>query len=62
MGDPPRILVVVDPTSVAQPALERGTWLARHFAGATLELFACISDSDWSNLPRRSRPMESTSS
>jgi universal stress protein E len=44
MPAPPRILVVVDPTAAAQPAVERGAWLARHFAGARLELF--ISDFD----------------
>lgn len=38
-----RILVVVDPTSKQQPALERATWYAKR-AGASLELFICDYD------------------
>jgi len=37
------ILVVVDPTSEAQPALERAAWLAEN-ASAALELFICDYD------------------
>jgi universal stress protein E len=44
MPEPPRILVVVDPTAAAGPAVERGAWLARHFAGVRLELFICDFD------------------
>ncbi len=35
-----RILVVVDPTALAHPAIERAAWLARA-APSTLELFIC---------------------
>ncbi|WP_349571713.1 universal stress protein [Azotobacter salinestris] len=35
-----QLLVVIDPTQEAQPALERAAWLARH-TGAALELLAC---------------------
>lgn len=38
-----RILVVVDPESEQQPALERAAWYAKR-AGATLELFICDYD------------------
>ncbi|HEU4620189.1 MAG TPA: universal stress protein [Gammaproteobacteria bacterium] len=38
-----RILVVIDPSSEQQPALERATWYAKR-AGATLELFICDYD------------------
>jgi universal stress protein E len=44
MPEPPRILVVVDPTAAVQPSLERSAWLARHFTGARLELFICDFD------------------
>lgn len=40
-----KILVVVDPTSEDQPAVERATWLAEHMS-ASLELFICDYDSD----------------
>lgn len=40
MSDLRNILVVVDPTAEQQPALEKGTALARRY-GARLELFAC---------------------
>src|SRR5215471_4378599 len=43
MAKPQRILVVIDPTADAQPALERATWLARHLS-AELEIF--INDYD----------------
>jgi universal stress protein E len=43
MAKPQRILVVIDPTAEAQPALERATWLARRLPAA-LELF--INDYD----------------
>ncbi|MEO8466322.1 MAG: universal stress protein [Gammaproteobacteria bacterium] len=39
-----RILVVVDPTALAYPALERAAWLARAVPSA-LELFICDYDS-----------------
>jgi universal stress protein E len=38
-----RILVVLDPTSDQQPALDRAVWLARR-SGASLELFVCAYD------------------
>lgn len=43
MNSRQRILVVVDPTSEAQPALARGAWLA-HAHGCGLELFICHYD------------------
>jgi universal stress protein E len=43
MGNPERILVVVDPTAEEQPAAERGAALARK-AAARLELFICDYD------------------
>lgn len=39
------ILVVLDPGSKQQPALERGAWLAER-TGAMLELFVCVYDQD----------------
>jgi universal stress protein E len=41
MSEQRRVLVVVDPTATAHPAIERAAWLARH-APARIELF--ISD------------------
>lgn len=38
-----RYLVVLDPTSTRQPALERAAWLAKR-SGASLELFICDYD------------------
>jgi universal stress protein E len=38
-----KILVVVDPTAKAQPAVDRGIWLAQQF-GAAVELFVCDYD------------------
>jgi len=43
MNSEQRILVVVDPTSEAQPALARAVWLARAYA-CGLELFICHYD------------------
>ena len=43
-----RILVVVDPTALAHPAIERAAWLGRAVPSA-LELFICDYDSDLSN-------------
>jgi len=43
MAESRRILVIVDPTSEAQPALERAVWLAERL-GATVELFVCDYD------------------
>lgn len=43
MGAQERILVVIDPTSQSQPALERAAWLAKSL-GARLELFVCDYD------------------
>jgi universal stress protein E len=43
MAEPQRILVVIDPTADAQPALERATWLAKRLP-AQLELL--INDYD----------------
>src|SRR5262245_20072109 len=43
MANPQRILVVIDPTTSAQPALERAAWLAKGLS-AKLELF--INDYD----------------
>ncbi len=43
MTEGDRILVVVDPTADAQPAFERGLWLAERL-GAALELFICDYD------------------
>lgn len=43
MPDLHRILVVVDPTSDSEPAVERAAWLAA-YAGASLELFICDYD------------------
>jgi len=40
MAESRRILVIVDPTSEAQPAVEKGVWLAERL-GATVELFIC---------------------
>ena len=40
MAESRRILVIVDPTSDAQPAVERAVWLAKRL-GATVELFIC---------------------
>jgi universal stress protein E len=40
MGEPKRILAVVDPTAASQPAAERAVALARSI-GARLELFVC---------------------
>ncbi len=40
---PRRLLVVIDPTASAQPALERAAWLAQKL-GATVELFICDYD------------------
>jgi universal stress protein E len=45
-----RILAIVDPTAVAQPALGKATLLARRF-GATLELFICDFDPALSGQP-----------
>jgi universal stress protein E len=45
-----RILVIVDPTAVAQPALDKATLLARRF-GAALELFICDFDPALSGQP-----------
>ena len=38
-----RLLVIVDLTSDAQPAVERAVWLAERL-GATVELFVCDYD------------------
>ena len=38
-----KILVVVDPTAKAQPAVDRGIWLAQQF-DASVELFVCDYD------------------
>jgi hypothetical protein len=38
-----RILVVLDPASEQQPALERAAWLAT-LSGAALDLFICDYD------------------
>ena len=43
-----RILVVVDPTALAHPAIERAAWLARA-APSRLELFICDYDSHLAN-------------
>lgn len=43
MTDTQGILVVVDPTAEAQPAVQRGAWLARRL-GTRLELFICHYD------------------
>jgi universal stress protein E len=43
MPTPQRILVVIDPTATAQPALERAAWLAKRLS-AGLELFICDYD------------------
>lgn len=43
MAESRRILVIIDPTSEAQPALERSIWLAEKL-GATVELFVCDYD------------------
>jgi universal stress protein E len=43
MANPQRILVVIDPTATAQPALERAAWLAR-LADARVELLICDYD------------------
>ncbi len=40
MAESRRILVIVDPTSDAQPAVERAVWLAERL-GATVQLFIC---------------------
>jgi len=40
MAESRRILVIVDPTSDAQPAVEKGVWLAERL-GATVEFFIC---------------------
>jgi universal stress protein E len=40
MAESRRILVIVDPTSDEQPAVERAVWLAERL-GATVELFIC---------------------
>jgi len=40
MAESRRILVIVDPTSDAQPAVDKGVWLAERL-GATVELFIC---------------------
>ena len=45
-----RILAIVDPTAVAQPALDKATLLARRF-GASLELFICDFDPALSGQP-----------
>jgi universal stress protein E len=45
-----RILAVVDPTSAAQPALDKAKLLARQF-GSTLELFICDFDPSLSGRP-----------
>jgi universal stress protein E len=45
-----RILAVIDPTSFAQPALDKGKFLARQF-GATLELFICDYDPSLNGRP-----------
>ena len=39
------ILVVIDPTRLVQPALERAEWIASR-NGAVLHLFCCLWDSD----------------
>ena len=46
-----RILVVVDPTEEAQPAVERAAWLAQAY-GASVELFICDYDQALAALPR----------
>ncbi len=43
VAEPRQILVIVDPTSDAQPAVERAVWLAERL-GATVELFVCDYD------------------
>ncbi len=43
MAKPQRILVVIDPTATAQPALQRAASLAK-LSGARLELFICDYD------------------
>ncbi len=43
MDENKSILVVIDPSTDRQPALERATWLAAHL-GATLELLICDYD------------------
>lgn len=43
MAKPQRILVVIDPTATAQPALERAAWLAT-LADAQVELLICDYD------------------
>lgn len=40
---PQRILVVVDPTAAAQPAIQRAAWIARK-TGSHVELFVCAYD------------------
>lgn len=35
-----RLLVIIDPTEMQQPSLERAVWMARH-TGAALELLVC---------------------
>jgi universal stress protein E len=45
-----RILAIIDPTSIAQPALGKAKFLARQF-GATLELFVCDFDPSLSGQP-----------
>ncbi len=43
MAETRRLLVIVDPTSDAQPAVERAVWLAERL-GTTVELFICDYD------------------
>jgi universal stress protein E len=43
MAKQQQILVVIDPTATAQPALERAAWLAKR-SGGRLELFVCDYD------------------
>lgn len=43
MFDSKHILVVIDPTTQEQPALERAAWLAKR-SGAAIELFICDYD------------------
>jgi universal stress protein E len=61
-----KILVVVDPRSVEQPAAERAAWLAEHLS-ASLELFICDYDPDidvgrvatiWIDQPAREHLLE----
>jgi universal stress protein E len=53
MTKPQRILVVIDPTAAAQPALERAAWIAKRLP-ASLELFIC----DYDPLLSESRVLE----